>query len=110
VRASSSVSWVNFYADLNWIASSPPCTDLWNSASVSNGQHVISAKGFSSGGTLVGTSAINLNVQNGSVQPSPSPTVAPTAILTSTPTAYFSLLPAGSPLQSDTKLCVWGCR
>jgi len=117
VQPGSSVSWVNFYVDGNWVASSPPYSDAWNSTTVANGQHAISASGYSSGGTLLATSAINLNVQNGapapsgtpiqtpigtpSAAPSATPSTAPTATPSSTATPYFSLLPSGSALPSD---------
>jgi hypothetical protein len=108
------VSWVNFYVDGTWVASSPPFTYAWNSKSVANGQHAISVNGYNDSNAPVATSAINLNVENGSATPTPAPsatptarptsssTVKPTATPSSTATSYYSLLPAGSALPSDS--------
>ena len=103
------VSWVNFYIDGNWVASSPPYTMAWNSTGVANGQYAIAVNGYNSSNALVATTAMNVNVQNGG---SPSPTPAPTGRSTAKPTAtpsstafpgYYSLLPAGSALPSDSQ-------
>jgi hypothetical protein len=60
----SSVVWENVYIDGQYLASSPPTTFQWNSTSVVNGSHVISAKGFGSGGALAGSDSITVNVSN----------------------------------------------
>jgi Bacterial Ig domain len=96
-----SVSWVNFYIDNSWIASSPPYTDTWNSLAVPDGGHVISIKAYSSNEVLIGTSAVNVEVKNGSSTPTPTPPPAPTPSATPTPTTTFGLLPKGSVLPSD---------
>jgi hypothetical protein len=93
VQAPSPVAWVNFYVDNNYLASSPPYTAVWDSKTVTNGSHVISVKGFASNSTLVGTSSINVNVQNVAPTPSPSPTPAPKP----SPTPPPSPTPAPSP-------------
>jgi Bacterial Ig domain len=104
------VSWVNFYIDGNYVASSPPYTMSWNSTTVSNGQHAIAVNGYNSSNALVATAAMNVNVQNGG---GPTPTPAPTGSATPKPTAspsssatpggYYSLLPSGSALPSDSQ-------
>jgi hypothetical protein len=107
VTISSPVSWVNFYIDGTWVASSPPYTYAWSSTGVSNGQHTVSVSGYNSSNTMVATAALNLNVQNGSAPtPTPAPTSsstkAPTPTPSSTATPYYSLLPNGSTLPSDS--------
>jgi Bacterial Ig domain len=106
VQYTSPVSWLNFYIDGNWVASSPPYTMSWNSTSVANGQHSVTVNGYNSSNALVATTATNLNVQNGSGQtptPGPTPTTQPTATPSSSATPYYSLLPAGSALPSDSQ-------
>ena len=107
VRYTAPVSWLNFYIDGSWVASSPPYTIPWNSTSVGNGAHSISVNGYNSSNALVATAGINVNVQNGSVPtptrtPGPTPTIKPTATPTST-SAYYSLVPAGTTLPSDSQ-------
>jgi Big-like domain-containing protein len=103
------VSWLNFYIDGTWVASSPPYTYAWNSTGVANGQHAIAVNGYNSSNALVATTAMNVKVQNGS---SPTPTPAPTGSATPKPSAspsstatpgYYSLLPSGSALPSDSQ-------
>ncbi len=107
------VSWLNFYIDGTWVASSPPYTYAWSTTGVANGQHAIAVNGYNSSNALVATTAMNVNVQNGS---SPTPTPAPTGSATPKPTAspsssatpgYYSLLPSGSALPSDSQ-CATG--
>jgi Bacterial Ig domain len=109
VTTVSPVSWINFYRDGIWIASSPPFTMSWNSTTVGNGQHTIAVNGYNSSNALVATEAMNVNVQNGG---SPTPTPAPTGSGTPKPTAspsstaspgYYSLLPPGSTLPTDSQ-------
>ena len=103
------VSWVNFYIDGNWVVSSPPYTMAWNSTGVANGQYAIAVNGYDSSNALVATTAMNVNVQNGgSLTPTPAPTGSPRAKPTATPSStaspgYYSLLPAGSALPSDSQ-------
>jgi hypothetical protein len=61
----SPAQWENIYIDGNYLASSPPTTFSWDSTSVANGSHTISAKGFNSSGAVVGTASVTVNVQNG---------------------------------------------
>ena len=83
-QVTTSVTWINFYVDNKYLASSPPYTYGWNSTTVTNGSHIISINAYGGTGALVGTNAINLNVQNGG--PTPTPTVTPTPTPTPTPT------------------------
>ena len=110
VQYAAPVNWLNFYVDGNWVASSPPSAMPWNSTGVANGQHAIAVNGYNSSNALVATAATNVNVQNGS---GPTPTPAPTGSGTPKPTAspsatasrggYYSLLPSGSALPSDSQ-------
>src|SRR5260370_3250285 len=93
------VSWVNFYIDGNWVASSPPYTMAWNSTGGANGQYAIAVNGYNSSNALGATTAMNVNVHNGR---GPTPTPAPTGRSTPKPAAtpastaspaYYSLLP-----------------
>jgi hypothetical protein len=111
VTTVSPVSWINFYVDGTWMASSPPFTMSWNSTTVGNGSHMISVNGYNSSNALVATTAMNVNVQNGgSATPSPAPTGSasatpkPTASPSSTASpGYYSLLPPGSTLPTDSQ-------
>jgi chitodextrinase len=101
-RAPSPVAWVNFYADNNYIASSPPYTDVWDSKTVTNGSRMISVKAFASNGALVGTSSINVNVQNGSPTPSPTPTPSPSPMPTPIPKPSPTPSPTPTPVSGAT--------
>ena len=96
------VVWVNYYIDGNWMVSSPPFTVSWNSTGVANGQHTIAVNGYNSSNALVATNALNVSVQNGAGA-TPTPTKLPTATPTSTSTGYYSLLPKGSTLPTDSQ-------
>ncbi|HWJ41212.1 MAG TPA: Ig-like domain-containing protein [Candidatus Limnocylindrales bacterium] len=96
------VVWVNYYIDGNWMVSSPPFTVSWNSTGVANGPHTIAVNGYNSSNALVATNALNVSVQNGAGA-TPTPTKLPTATPTSTSTAYYSLLPKGSTLPTDSQ-------
>ena len=102
VQYAAPVSWLNFYVDGTWVASSPPYTMSWNSTTVTNAQHTIAVNGYNSSNALVATAAINVTVKNGSA-PTPTPTTKPTATPSSTATPYYSLLPTGSALPSDSQ-------
>jgi hypothetical protein len=98
VQVSSSVSWVNFYVDHVWIAASPPYSALWNSTSVSNGQHAISVNAYASNGRLLATSSTNVRVTNKSATLNPTPTPAPT----STPTPAATPISTGNAYYIDS--------
>ena len=63
---SSPTAWINLYIDGHYYASGPPTSVSWNSASVANGSHTISARAYASGGSLLGSSAVSVSVANGS--------------------------------------------
>ncbi len=86
-QVDSSVSWINVYVDGNYFASSPPFTFNWNSSTVPNGSHAISARAFGSGGAQVGLDSVTVTVANGTATPTPSPTPTATASVGATPTA-----------------------
>jgi hypothetical protein len=62
--SSALVSWLDFYIDGNYLASSPPNTISWNSSTVADGSHTISVDGFSSNGSLVGSASVAVSVNN----------------------------------------------
>ncbi len=108
VKYVAPVSWLNFYIDGTWVASSPPYTYAWNSKGVANGQHAIAINGYNSSNALVATTAMNVNVKNSSgATPTPAPTGSatpqPSATPSSSATPYYSLLPTGSTLPSDSQ-------
>ena len=63
------VSWINVYIDGGYLASSPPLTFSWDSTTVVNGTHTISANAYASSGTLAGSASITVNVQNANAKP-----------------------------------------
>jgi hypothetical protein len=58
------VSWVDFYIDGRIIRATPPTTIYWDSTTVANGKHTLSAKGFDSSNQLVGSDSVIVNVSN----------------------------------------------
>ena len=80
------VGWVNFYLDGNYLRSSPPLSFSWNSGSVTNGNHTISAQAFNASKNQIGSASAVVNVQNSSL----------------TSTSHFYTLPPGSTLPSGT--------
>ncbi len=69
ISAASNVSWVNFYADGTYQASTPsswsagsPATWYWNTSEYSNGNHTISVTAYSASDTELGGAAVTLNV------------------------------------------------
>jgi len=87
----SNVSWINFYVDGGWIASSPPWSITWDSTAVSDGPHTLSVVAYDPNKVNLGSAATNVTVSNHS-----SPTATPTA------------LPAGAPTPSATPTPVTG--
>lgn len=80
------VGWLNYYVDGNYLKSSPPLSFSWNSGSVSNGNHTISAIAFNSSKNELGSSSTAVTVQNSSVASS----------------SHFYTLPPGSSLPSGS--------
>ncbi len=82
--AGSGVGWVNFYVDGSYLSSSPPLNLNWNSGTVGNGSHTISAEAFNSSSASMGSASAVVNVENSGV----------------TPSSHFSTLPPGSSLPT----------
>ena len=61
------VQWIDVYIDGSFLGASPPQSFTWDASKMVNGPHVISAKAFNSNGSVVGTSAVTVNVANGPV-------------------------------------------
>jgi hypothetical protein len=88
VTKAANVSWVNVYVDGIYFASTPPSTFSWNSTTVANGSHQISATGYSSSGAVLGSASITVTVNNGGATPTATaaPTGTPIPTKTATPT------------------------
>jgi len=63
-QTNSTVVWDNVYIDGAYLASGPPNTFQWDTTTVPNGSHIISAKAFGNGGTLLGTASKTVTVFN----------------------------------------------
>src|SRR5207249_2128059 len=59
-QLASDVHWENTYVDGHYLASSPPTSLSWNSASVADGTHTISATAFGSSGASLGSTSISV--------------------------------------------------
>ncbi len=92
-------TWANIYIDGGYLASTPPSIFSWDSTTVGNGTHTISANAYSGSGTLIGTSAVTVNVQQGAT---PTPSAMPTA--TATPSTTITYV--GSSLLTDSNTAV----
>jgi len=58
------VEWINVSIDGKHLASSPPFSFKWDSTTVPNGTHSISASGYRGAGTLVGSASVTVLVSN----------------------------------------------
>ena len=90
------VSIMKFYVDGGWVYSSPPPVSFnWNSATVTDGTHVISIAAYSGYDIVVGTSVVDVTVTNSTIVPTavptPSPSATPTPTATATPVAAIKL-------------------
>jgi hypothetical protein len=63
-KGTTKVSWADLYIDGEYFASTPPTTFSWDSSTVPNGLHTISATGFSSKGVVLSTASISVTVSN----------------------------------------------
>src|SRR6266849_2800932 len=63
---SGTVSWINYYIDGIYKASSPPYTFAWDSTKVANSSHTFRADGKNSSGVVVASASITVNVANSS--------------------------------------------
>ncbi|MGH8011929.1 MAG: Ig-like domain-containing protein, partial [Candidatus Binataceae bacterium] len=80
------VSWINFYVDNQYFASSPSDSKEWNTANVAPGTHVLSVRAYAQPHILVGSAQVSVLVGSTSSTPTPTPTATPTAIATVAPT------------------------
>jgi hypothetical protein len=117
-QESTTVSWINVYADGVWFASNSPTASrpysvIWNSTTVANGAHTIAVKSYNSSNHLLGATSIVVMVANGaapsaSATPKPTPTAtrkptaSPTRAATRTPTRTPSRTPTRTPVPSPT--------
>lgn len=60
----ASTVWINVYIDGKYFASSPPSSFTWDSTTVADGTHTISANAYGSGGTLLGSDSVTVTVSN----------------------------------------------
>jgi hypothetical protein len=111
-QASAAVVWVNFFIDGNYLVSGPPYTISWNSKTVANGNHTITAQAHNNGG-IIGTSSVVIKVSNGVATPTRTATRTPTATPTTAaikftaPASSFSMKPTMCALRSS---CVYPKR
>ncbi|HJU10805.1 MAG TPA: Ig-like domain-containing protein [Candidatus Binataceae bacterium] len=71
------VSWTDLYIDGSYLTSGPPFTTNWNTTAVPNGNHTISVKAFDTNDAVIGSSSVNVVVQNGAPQNGAVTIVAP---------------------------------
>ena len=90
----SSVVWVNFYVDNHYLASSPPWEYVWNSNSVGNGTHSLKVVAYNSSHSAISSQSFSINVQNGGGGGGSGP-------------SYFSTLPVGATLPSESQCASW---
>jgi hypothetical protein len=89
-QTTNSVIWVNYYVDGKYEFSSPPWEYHWDSTSAANGSHTITVTGYGSNDSVLGTQTVSVNVANGAGGPS-----------------YFSTLPVGATLPSESQCASW---
>jgi len=104
-QTTNSVLWVNYYVDGQYEYSSPPWEYHWDSTGASNGPHTITVSGFDSNDNQVGTQSDTVNVANGGGSVSGSPTAASTS--SGNAPSYFSTLPPGASLPSESQCAAW---
>jgi hypothetical protein len=96
-----SVSWVNWYIDGIYLASSPPYTYSWNSATVPNGAHTVSTKAYDTNAVQVGSASANVTVSN-TPTPTPVPTPTPSPTSSPTPTPAMGTVTITAPANGAT--------
>src|SRR5579862_3251976 len=99
-QVGTGVSWINVYIDGSYLNSSPPLTFSWNSTTVLNGSHTISANAYTSSGTLAGSASVTVNVQNTSTAPVVSIT-APANNATVSGSVSIAIAPASGVAWSN---------
>ena len=95
--------WSDVYIDGAIWKATPPSSWTWDSATVSNGSHTISAAAFSSSDKLLGRASVTITVDNQApiATPTATPRPAPTATPVPGGTAYY-VDPAGDDSNSGT--------
>lgn len=63
-QTGAGVAWENVYIDNQYLTSSPPYTFAWNSATVADGSHTISARAFGANGLQVNSASVTVNAAN----------------------------------------------
>jgi hypothetical protein len=107
VAKNAAVVWINVYVDGVYFASTPPSLFNWNSTTVANGTHTISANAYAANSAVLGSAAINVTVQNGatptaSASATETATATPTATATGTATATSTQTPTATATASAT--------
>jgi hypothetical protein len=87
---------VDFYVDGKYLTATEVYTVPWDSNSVANGSHQISAVAHHSNGDVLGTSSVNVGVSNGTLS-TPTPTPTPKSSPTPTPSPSPSSSPTATP-------------
>jgi hypothetical protein len=96
-KNSSTVVWIDFYCDGNYLASSPPYSMQWDSTTVSDGPHILSVTAYGTGSVNLGAASTNITVSNQA-----SPTATATA--NSTPVPGASPTPVGGELRPTNQI------
>jgi hypothetical protein len=99
---SSAVSWLDFYCDGSWIASSPPYSIPWDSTTVPDGPHTLSVTAYAVGKVNLGYASTNINVLNQPASATATPTSTPTAVSSTSPTATPT--PVGGELRPTNQI------
>jgi len=71
---SRKVSWINYYVDGIYLASTPPVSILWDSTSVPDGPHLLSIEAFDRSHHLLADPFVSVTVNNSGAMSSPLPT------------------------------------
>lgn len=101
-QTSPSVLWVNYYVDGHYEASSPPWEYHWDSTGVSDGSHTITVTGYDASHNPLASASDTVNVANGS-----SVSGSPNGSSSSGAPSYFSTLPPGASLPSESQCAAW---
>jgi hypothetical protein len=99
---SSNVSWLDFYCDGSWIASSPPMSILWASTSVPDGSHTLSVTAYGVGKVNLGSAATTVTVANLSTTPIATATSQSSSTPTATPTPALGELRPTNQIPNHT--------
>ncbi len=122
LEESANVASDQIFIDSVLLATSPPLNASWDTGMVPNGPHTISAIGFASNGTELGSDSVAVSVQNATATatatstPTATPTetftvatttATPTATATTTPTETFTAATAtATPTATPTGVAV----